>query len=351
MQIKKNGLYIMNILIYTYGNHKMGMGHIYRMSYLSEILEKNGHIVLFLVLDWKEGLKKLKEKKRKIIKIPFRDFEQNQAYQKILKGHDFDCIIVDALKVSKRIMKLFREKTKVLLSLDNVGQGRFFSDILINILYKDKPKLKKPKIEINDFNYLILNKNFQQFNLKKKIINKKVRKILITQGGSDTYGIVPKIINELSELPRRSECYVLIGSAFKHHRELILSIKNNDLKVKILKDIKEPWKLFYEMDMAISGGGMTMFELLCVGVPCITLTQEYKEMETINYLKDSNLVESIGLYEKIKKNELLNKTKELINNYGRRIKMSRNGKKAIDAKGCERIVDIIENYFNKLNKK
>jgi len=349
LQIKKRKAYItiMKILIYTYGNHKMGMGHIVRMLCLSETLERKGHTVSFLVPDWKEGIKKLKNERKKIIKISLNDFEQSSAYRKVLNDYDSDCIIVDALKVAEPLMKLFRQKGKLLVSLDNTGEGRVFSDILINILYRKLPKLKKPKLEINDFNYLILNENFGKFNSKQKPVPEKARNLLITQGGSDTYGMVPKIINELNGLPKGLKCYVLVGSAFKHRRELTSSVKNKKLKVKILEDIKEPWKLFYEMDMAITGGGMTLFELLCVGVPCVTVTQEYKELETLSYLEKLDLIENLGFYKDLKKGALKKRIIQLMDNYSVRTKRSKKGKRIIDGKGVERVISLIENYFNR----
>lgn len=319
------------------------------MLNLADSLEEKNNEVYFLLPAWKEGINKIKENKKKIIKIPVASFEKESVYSLLLKDRNFDCIIVDALRVSKKIMRLFKGKSKILLSLDNTGQGRFFSDILINILYRKNPKLKKPKIEINSFRYLILNKNFQRVNLKKKSVSKKIKKILITQGGSDTYGTVPKIINKLNGLLANFESYILLGSAFKHNRELKFSIKNNDLKVKVLKDIKNPWELFQQMDMAISGGGMTLLELLSCGIPCLALTQERKEMETINYLKNLGLIEKIGFYGKNSESDILKKTQVLINNYEKRIKLNKNSKKMIDGKGCERIINLIEKYFNKLN--
>ena len=44
-------------------------------------------------------------------------------------------------------------------------------------------------------------------------------------------------------------------------------VEKTRLKIEILRDVKKTWELFYKMDMAISGGGMTLFELMCCGVP------------------------------------------------------------------------------------
>lgn len=342
----------MNILIYTYGNHKMGMGHIYRMLNLATLLREKGHNILFLVPSWKEGIKEISKQGEKIIKIPINDFKRESPHKSLLEDHSFDCIIVDALNVAKPIMKLFRNKAKILLSLDNTGNGRIFSDILINVLYRKKPTLLKPKIEVNDFNYLILNRNFKKFNAKKKIIKKKIEKVLITQGGSDTYGITPKIIAELNKFSdRKIKYYVMVGPAFKHFKKLKSTVKRSNLNIRILKNVTKTWELFYKMDIAVSGAGMTLFELMCLGVPCLVLTQEYKEMETIDYLKGRGFIESLGLYEKTKKDDILNKAEDLINNYDRRIEMNRNSKKAIDGKGGGRIIKLIEDRFNKINEK
>lgn len=336
----------MDVLIYTYGNHEMGMGHIYRMLNLASLLKWGGHNISFLMPSWAEGVKKITEYKWRMIQIPLDLFEREQTYKRLLDDCVFDCIIVDALDVSKNIMKLFKEKAKLLFSLDNIGDGRVYSDILINILRRCEPHLEKPKIEINSLDYLILNENFKKFNLKGKVINREVRKILITQGGSDTHGIVPKIMDELNKLPMELECDVLVGSAFKHHKELNSSIRNSDLKINIVENMRKTWELFYNVDMAISGGGMTLFELLCVGVPCIALTQEYKEMEIINYLNKLKLIDMLGLYEKLHNRDILNATVGLINNYNTRIEMSEKGKKVIDGGGCERTADLIHGFFD-----
>ncbi len=333
----------MNILIYTYGNHEMGMGHIYRMLNLASLLKKRGHNLLFFIPSWNEGIRKITEYNWKILKIPMGSFEQESIYKQLLDNYTFGCIIADALDISKNIIKLFKEKTKLLVTLDNIGDGRFLSDILINILYKREPRLKKPKIEVNSFDYLILNENFKNFNLKEKNIKKNIKKILITQGGSDSHGIIPKIIDNLKNLPKELEYNILVGPAFKHYKDLELSIKRSQLKINIIKDTDKPWELFYNMDLAISGGGITLFELLCVGVPCIALTQEYKELETTKEINKLGLVQNLGLYENLKGNELKNSIIQLKDNYNKRIKMSEKSKKLIDGCGCERIANLIEN--------
>ena len=351
MHISEKGDNSLNILIYTFGNHQMGMGHVYRMSYLGIFLRKMGHDIHFFIPDWEEGITKIFQDGWQQIPIPVNQFENEIYYKDKLKDLKFDCIIVDALNVSEPIMKIFRKKTDLLISFDNIGNGRFFADILINILYKRLPPLPAPKLEINDYRYIIISNEFGEIHQKEKVILKTVQKILITQGGSDTYGIVPQLIDAIDTTNINSEYFVFIGPGFKHHENLALSVKKSALKLHIIKNITDPWNLFFNMDLAVSAGGMTLFELLCLGVPTITTTQEIKELETIDDLTKNNLIINLGYFDITKKEQISSLISDLNRDYVKRLMLSTNSKKFMDGKGCERIASLIENYYLKVNKK
>jgi len=340
----------MNSLIYAYGNHEMGMGHVYRMSNIAKALTRLGYTLSFLMPDWGDGVKKISEQGFNTLRIPVESFEDEREYLRVLGDTVYDCIIVDALNVSENIMKAFREKTHLLVSIDHMGEGRLLSDILVNILYQHPRKLKKPKIELNSLNYMLLNENFKRYNTKKKAVTKEVKKIMITQGGSDTYGVVPKIIQDMDSLPPEIECFALTGPAFKHQKELDQAVKNSGINITVLKDVKEPWKIYSEMDLAITGGGMTLFELLCVGTPCIALTQELREMETINLLKEKNVITVLGMYDALSRGDISAAIKKLINDFKLRNKMSNLGKKSVDGKGIDRITKIITEHLRNQNQ-
>ena len=59
----------MNCVIYTYGGHERGMGHIYQSRAMAGELERLGVQVQFIVPDVPEGVAKLRE-----WACPFRKF-------------------------------------------------------------------------------------------------------------------------------------------------------------------------------------------------------------------------------------------------------------------------------------
>lgn len=330
----------MKILIYTLGNHDVGMGHIYRMMNLADVLHTHGHRVVFLIPSIGEGIIKVQKRGYETIQIPTSSFERPDEYEKNIPQL-YDCIIVDALNVSEKIMLEFRNKSKFLISFDNTGNGRILADVLINILYRREPYLHTPQQEYHNYDYLLLHSKFAEYNQKPKFVNREVKNILIAQGGADTYGLIPQILDNL-KVPTKYNFHILIGPAFQHNSALQEVISRKKITVVILTDITEPWKEYYPMDLAITGGGMTLFELLCIGVPCIALTGEPKEIETINALESEGMLCNFGFYRSDRAIRINDYIEKISSEYNYRKELTERGRELIDGNGCERIVRIIE---------
>lgn len=336
----------MNILIYTHGNHDVGMGHVYRMLNLAGSLQKKNHAVTFLIPSDKEAVVKVQQYGYPLIQFPVSFFENEKEYEKKI-CNEYSCIIVDALAVSEKIIRLLKNKSRFLLSFDNLGEGRYHTDLLINILYKKESPLQKPQKELNNFEYLLLNPNYSKYNTKPKKIPRYIKKILISQGGADTHGIIPQLLYGLDDSTQYI-FYIVLGPAFQHHSALHDVLRGKKLNYVILEDTTEPWDVFCQMDLAITGGGMTLFELLCLGVPCITLTGERKELETIDAITSMGLVCNFGFYNPKRKNQINEYIQKIANNHEYRKSLSEQSRKIIDGRGCERVVQIIETAIDEI---
>jgi spore coat polysaccharide biosynthesis predicted glycosyltransferase SpsG len=215
---------------------------------------------------------------------------------------DTDCIIIDALNVPKNIIERLRTRTKKLVLFDYNGAYGACADLRINALY---PPKNPPDIMKVGYDYMLLNPVFSQLyphNVRKEAVT-----ILIAQGGGDTYRDIPKLIRKVISLAK-------------------------GIKIILFQNVSEPWKLFPEIDIAITGGGMTVFELLCSGVPCLTTTNEPKEKPTLTSLTKLDVCKPFT-----DKNFT-----DLITDHTLRYYMSIQGRTLIDGKGCDRIVSLIE---------
>ena len=336
----------MNIVFYTYGNHQMGMGHIYRSAVLINAFEKKLKVVssTFLSLNYEDSIVKIQEFGYPIFKIPLDLLEQQQIEycSGILASLQPDVLVADALQISPAKMSLFRDRSKYLVSIDDTGNGRLLANLAINVLYQ-APTKHDDLLELKDLKYLILRKECSAPSRPMMTIKPVVRRILVTQGGSDTYGVTLKIARALGELDNNIEIILLLGPAFKHRKELQIVLQNLIRHFVIYRDVRDVVSLFSRCDLAITGAGMTLFELTAVGVPCIVLTQEYRETETANRVESCGFIRNLGLSENVSEEDIYNSVNELIGDYPLRMEMSRRPREIIDGLGADRVVGIILN--------
>ena len=237
-------------------------------------------------------------------------------------------------------MALFRDHSKYLVSIDDVGDGRLLADLAINVLYQ-APAKDNNLLELKGLKYLILREECGAPSRPEMTIKPVVRRILVTQGGSDTYGVTVKIAKALDVVDDSIEIILLLGSAFKHEKELQTVMQYSRKHFIMEKDVQDVISLFSRCDLAITGAGMTLFELSAIGVPCIVLTQEYREIETANRVEGYGFITNLGLSEDVSEEDIYCSVNELIGNFPLRSEMSKRSRGTVDGLGAERVVDII----------
>jgi len=323
----------------------MGMGHVERCRVLADLfkqrLEKSAAIE-FLSLDHEEGIKRIQGFGYCVHKIPLGLSEEEGIARcsNILSKERPDIFIADALGVRPDKMALFKDSSSYLVSIDDTKEGRLLADIAINGLYYPSEK-KEGQLELIGPEYLILRKACSVDNRPDIKIRPGVKRILVAQGGSDTYGVTTKIARALEGIDAGVEIILLLGSAFKHKDELEAVLRKSGREFKVDEDIEDVVGLFSTCDIAVTAAGQTMCELAAIGVPSIVLTQEYKEIETADRFGEKNLIINLGLSEDISEERIHNSVAGLIKDYGLRKSISAASRKAIDGLGAERIVEII----------
>lgn len=335
----------MKIVFYAYGNHQIGMGHIYRSMALAKAFKKKlkaAPSITFLSIDYQEGIKKIQGVGYPIHKIPvgLPEQEEIEYCSNILTPLHPDVFVVDALWVSPAEMGLFKDCSKYLVSIDDTKDGRLFADLVINVLYQSSTK-NDDVLELTDLKYCILGEEYSAYNRPPVTIRPIVKRILVTQGGSDTYGVTVRIARALDRLDKNIAIVLLLGPAFKHDKELQTVLQKSKRDFIVEKDVQDVVSLFTRCDLAVTGAGLTLFELAALGIPCIVLTQEEKEIETANRLKGYGFIKSLGLSENISDEDIYGAVNTLIEDYPLRKQMHQKSRELIDGRGAERVVEVI----------
>ncbi|MFC2140500.1 hypothetical protein ACFLQ1_02120, partial [Candidatus Auribacterota bacterium] len=181
------------------------------------------------------------------------------------------------------------------------------------------------------------------FVKKNRKIREKVKKILVTFGGSDPKNLTAKLLKTfLSAKLSAYKITIVLGPGFrepKRLKEMIKKEKNYSFKENI--GARELGFLALESDLCFSSGGITMYELAALGLPNIVLCQVPHEVINAKQFQRQGIVINLGIGTKFKPARLLKSVDFLDKNKRVREKMSAAGKRYVDGKGLERIVRII----------
>jgi len=326
----------------------IGIGHLIRCLALSEEFTKRGYNCnVISKIENEELISRIIKNKINFQKIkPKVTLEEDRNIViKFSNEYDIDWIITDHYGLNSEYIKELKKNNFKVLSIDDTAQIHYYSDILLN----QNIGSEKLKFSTEKYTKFLLGTNYVMIRnqlLRRDEKNEKntVEKILITLGGTDEDNLTLEIIKILEDINDKTEFLVLIGPLNPHENNIKDYIKEKGLKIKLIKSLEDISNIYLESDIAISAGGSSCYELAYFGIPNIIITVADNQLNIAKELDNQEISIYLGIKHEIKREQLKNKVKELINNHSLRKNLSQNGKKLVDGKGKERIVNFMERF-------
>lgn len=325
----------MNICIRADGGSEIGMGHIMRTLVLAEELRKKHKVFYACRIDkpftdkYKAGIELIKKKNFNIVYI-----NENNINTDIC-NINADCIITDSYDVDEEYFNIVKKHFKISGCLDDEKICDYFNvDFLIN----QNPYADKLNYNCNcntslmlGTKFVILRDEFRNCQFKKNI-NKTVKDIMITVGGSDNNNLTKYIIEQLNKLDYR--LHIVIGSGFKYG-ELLKKYESENILLYFNATMSE---LMKKCDICISSCGSTLYELAMLNIPTIGIVVAENQQMAAESMDELGIIKYSSL-------QNLALTVEQLD-YNKRLELSENAKKLVDGKGVHRIVEKIESGIN-----
>lgn len=336
---------VINIAIRVDGGKKVGLGHLMRCIALGEEFPDDID-PLYIIKESKIAREMLEKYEMKYmqLEVQLKKREEIERVKKIIDNKNINCLITDSYEIDQYYLREMKKVVGKLVSIHDYAPFAFPSDIVINgNVYAPELDYKSTGGNTEFLlgtDYTLLRKEFQ--DLPKRDVKENVEDILVTVGGSDNLNLTPKIlkaINSLDEADVRVK--VIIGSGFDNINGIIEEVEKSSLETRLIFNIGSMSEVMLESDLAISGGGSTLYELAAAGVPAITLLQAENQKLVAEGMEKEDCVINLGDGDKISSMEIKNEIRELLNDYNRRENMSRGGQKLVDGKGAKRCVDRI----------
>ena len=304
-------------------SHARGMGHLFRSLNLARELQRRGHGVALLVNDDEVSLRVLREHGHVPLVVDLRDV--SGGWERALTvRHGFSVWINDRLDTDAAHAAHVRAAGVALVTFDDRGSGAALADLHIAALAFDAGQLGGKKV-LRGVDYLVLNPDLARYQRLRSAPGS----LLVTLGGSDTYGATIKVVNQLAA--RGLGATVVVGPAFAHRQALDAVLPDAfELRIGVPSMAEE----MSRHELAITGGGITPFEANAAGLPCLVVANEDFEIPVGRELERLGGALFVGHHDSIDLSAL-----------GSPLpleRMSRTGMANIGLGGTARVVDALE---------
>lgn len=338
------------------GGPDIGMGHVQRCLALGSQLKKNGAEILFMSKRNETVEKKIKQEGFEVVALRYDiDLKENlKDTINAIKASRPDVVITDSYVIDEYYLTGVKKRVPLLVSIDDLAEVAFPSDIVINQnIYAEDLTYRSLSGKTKFFlgpKYALLREDFS--NLGKRKISEKVKNILITLGGTDSFNLTPKILKILDRVNQDFKITVAIGPFFRNIAEIEKTAREIDKKVELSYDSHRMSKIMLASDLAITGGGTTLYELATTGTPALAFCLADNQGENIKAMSEYGTVVNLGHEDKLMEEKSYKKIDSLIENSTLRETMSKLGQKSVNGKGSQRVSKaIMENFLRTISKK
>ena len=331
---------------------EIGTGHIARSKTLAKALISDGLIAEKEILFFTRHDKGFNLGSRYLDgeDFKFQSFDNNMLKAnsdseiKLLLNQNADLIIIDRLKTTSKLVKTLKFHGKKVVTFDDYGTGRLFADLAISSIFDDVPYSKNLK---KGYEYLILSKK----SYPQSIVNDETKKIVATFGGNDQRDICSHFLSIANSIPSDIEIDIILGKInddlIKKYQDKIKSLKKiSHIKLHVFPSNYH--KIISSADLAISTGGLSIFEFSAFGIPSIGIPQYKHQLRTIQKLAKEGITKLGSDGMTLSNKKFLDAINLLISDNKLRKLMALNARNKIDGNGVIRIKDLLLSKFKEV---
>lgn len=162
-----------------------------------------------------------------------------------------------------------------------------------------------------------------------------IQNILVAFGGADPSGNTRRALEMLVQWPGEFNVDLIIGPLFTLEMEQMADKLRHKCEIRTHASPSQMGTLFEDADLVFCGGGGTLLEAMCVGIPAIVIAQNDAELRHARSLLQRDAC------------WLVDQTDwELVKAPENREKLSKCAQACVDGRGAERICDVIEQQLN-----
>lgn len=254
-------------------------------------------------------------------------------------------IVLDGYHFDPEYQAALHQKTQLAILDDFAHQPSYCCDILINpsascnqISYQERTQARL----FIGHQYVMLRPEFLPILPSALKVDQSPFRILITMGASDPANATPRLLEDIAQADLDGiSIVVLTGSNSPNKDSIIASLKKLRCQTEILTDVQDMPSLLQSIDVAISAGSSTCFELAKMGIPTLALETAPNQQLLFTSLSKLECVLPIGNIATLSK-QWVNSLREVLSSDRLRNTLRDRALRVVDGAGANRILEVIE---------
>ena len=337
----------MELLIRADADTKMGSGHLMRCLALGQAWKDAGDKVIFVTYCQNEGL--LQRLRDEIFDIhimanQYPDANDWEYTKEILTDHPDAWVVLDGYHFDEAYQQRVKESGCRLLVIDDMAHLKhYYADIVLNqnlnaekVYYPCEPYTRL----LLGTQYVLLRREFLAWRDWRREVPEIARRVLVTMGGADPENYTLNVIKALQKLDVSNlEATIVIG-AINHHIDVLKAlIRRSHIPIRLVSDAINMPELMAWADVAISGAGTTIWELLFLETPILALTLADNQCYVAEQIELQKAGRNLGRIERISDEALAKAIDLLLRDLDLRKKMVGKARNIVDGQGAERMIN------------
>ncbi|MBD5465968.1 MAG: UDP-2,4-diacetamido-2,4,6-trideoxy-beta-L-altropyranose hydrolase [Lachnospiraceae bacterium] len=333
-------------LIRVDSNGTIGTGHLMRCLAMAGELKKSCQVV-FVLAD-KMGTELLEKEgfSYRCLDSQWDQMEDElKAVCQVIKEENAQVLLIDSYQVTKHYLECVRRLIKTIY-VDDLHEFLYPCDLLVNYAVYAKDYDYEKKYQNRDTKLLIgcsyapLRQEFAA--LPEKEINEQIKNVLVLTGGTDSCHFALQFMQQIVGIQGYTNVrFHIICGKYNQDIDKLRELEKEKRNVQVYCNLFELSRFMRKVDIAISAGGTTLYELAACGTPTIGYSLADNQLENLKSFADKGCLLSVGDIRQGFPGEELLKGLEELEDREKREELSHKMKQLVDGNGCRRLAEEI----------
>jgi UDP-2,4-diacetamido-2,4,6-trideoxy-beta-L-altropyranose hydrolase len=251
--------------------------------------------------------------------------------------------VIDSYRVDRRYMRALVDRRLRVVLIDDLARDVSEADVIVNggaqacaLDYSASPTAA---LRLLGAEYALVRRDF--WDRGARVVRPTVEHVLVTLGGSPPVGVLSAVVRAIDDIDGQFSITVVRGPFASEEPPVTRHVR------RILTDPATLPSLLAEADLAVCGGGQTLYELAACGTPGVAIELADNQSASLAAVAATGATRVAGVWGRHDVADVVAQTvRELVQSRDLREAMSRAGQRLIDGRGARRVAAALLDRIN-----